>query len=112
MEARLKAKIWIQAQLRLLDLHCIHAVISRHGDEDAGAIYIKLIRSRTDVTVYSPRTGPNGERGWGRGTGPEPVAEYQADDYITRQANFDPDIWVLEIEDPKGLYGIDGPVFD
>jgi hypothetical protein len=50
------------------------------------------------------------EPGWSRGTGPAPVTEAEADAYIARQVRYDPDIWVLEIEDRKGIYKLDGKI--
>ena len=38
------------------------------------------------------------------------VKEPDADAYLQRQATYDPDLWVLEIEDPKGLFALDEPV--
>jgi len=37
-------------------------------------------------------------------------AEADADAYIARQVARDPDLWVLEIEDRKGAYELDGKV--
>jgi len=51
-----------------------------------------------------------GGAGWRRITGPEPVAADAAQAAIDRELGFDPDIWVLEIEDPDGRYTFDGPV--
>jgi hypothetical protein len=47
---------------------------------------------------------------WSRGTGPNPVSEPEADAYITRQLQYDPDVWVLEIEDRKGQYKLEGKI--
>jgi len=38
------------------------------------------------------------------------MEEREADDYIGRRLKIDPDLWVLEIEDPKGLYEFDGKI--
>lgn len=110
MEPRLKSEFWVQAQLRKLDQDCIPAVISRRGDPDAGAIYIKLIHARDLVVVLSPSRTAEGERAWLQGTGAEPVIEPEADAYLARQADFDPDIWVIEVEDPKHQYRLDAPI--
>ena len=32
------------------------------------------------------------------------------DAYIERQVKYDPDVWVLEIEDRKGQYKMDGKI--
>jgi len=38
------------------------------------------------------------------------VLDAEAESYIRRQLSFDPDIWVLELEDPGELYVLDGPL--
>src|SRR5690606_4754640 len=41
---RLKAEIWIKAYLRRCNAEGAFAVVVRHGDDDAGAIFIKVLR--------------------------------------------------------------------
>jgi hypothetical protein len=36
-----------------------------------------------------------------------PVLESEADTYIAKQKQIDPDIWVIEVEDMKGLFKLD-----
>jgi hypothetical protein len=102
--------IWVNAQVRICDRAFIPATIVRHGHDEAGTVLVKVNRFDQGVTVYAQATSLDGEPAWSRGTGPKPVTEAEADAYIERQVKFDPDVWVLEIEDRKGQYKLDGKV--
>ena len=52
----------------------------------------------------------DGTLAWMRGTGETLVDEKDADAYIERQRGRDPDLWVLEIEDPHHRYDLDGEI--
>ncbi len=108
-EARVKTGLWVQAQIRLCDIESIPVVVVHRGDADAGAVLLKMNRLGDGCEVLTRFRGLDGEQGWLRGTGPDPVAEPEADDYIRRQIDRDPDVWVVEIEDPRGRYPLDGP---
>ncbi len=109
-EARVKTGLWVQAQIRLCDIESIPVVVVHRGDADAGAVLLKMNRLGDGCEVLTRFRGLDGEQGWLRGTGPDPVAEPEADDYIRRQIDRDPDVWVVEVEDPRGRYPLDGPI--
>ena len=102
--------LWVSAQVRLCDLAFIPATVVRRGDPDAGTVLLKINRFEAGVTVYTQASSMGDVPAWSRGTGPSPVPEADADAYIARQVARDPDVWVLEIEDRKGQYQIDGKV--
>ena len=102
--------IWVAAQVRTCDRNFIPATIVRRGDSDAGTVLLKLNRFEHGVTVYTQASSTGDEPTWSRGTGPQPVSEAEADAYIARQVKYDPDVWVLEIEDRRGQYKLDGKV--
>ena len=104
----LTTAFWVSAQVRLCDRAFIPAVVVRRGDPDAGTVLVKVNRFEAGVTVYAQATTLDGDAAWSRGTGPSPVPEAEADAYIARQVARDPDVWVLEIEDRKGVYRLDG----
>lgn len=108
-EASLKSGLWVKAQIRLCDIRAMPAVVARRGDADAGAVYLKLIR-RDGCEVLVQGRDMDGRRAWRRPLGEKRVAESDADAYLARQSGYDPDLWILEIEDPDGAWEPDAPV--
>jgi hypothetical protein len=102
--------LWVSAQIRLCDRAFLPATVARRGDPDAGTVLVKVNRFEQGVTVYAQTNAFDDGPAWLRGTGPTPVPEPEADAYIARQVARDPDVWVLEIEDRRGEYQIDGKV--
>ncbi len=107
---RLKSGIWVSAQVRLCGRLGLAVYVVRKGDADAGAILLKLRRAGGLWAVLSQARLADGSLGWSWGTGPEPVPEADADSYLERQVKYDPDIWIVEIEDPESRYAPDGPI--
>ena len=110
MEARLKSGIWVKALIRRCDLAAIGVAVLARGDSDAGAILLKLNGRDTGCAVLAQTRKPDGTLVWMRATGAASVPEAEADAYIERQVKYDPDVWVLEIEDRRGQYKLDGKV--
>lgn len=110
MQPRVKAEIWVEAEIRRCRINGIDAYLVRRGDAHAGAIVIKHNRLGDGCTVFTPATSIDGGRAWSRGTGEAPVPEADADAYIERQRRYDPDLWVIEIEDPKGEWALAEPI--
>jgi hypothetical protein len=107
---RLKAELWIQAQIRRCMTQNIPAVVVKRGDADAGSLLVKHNRFQDGCRVLVPVTHPETGFAWMQGTGPNLVAEAEADAYIARQRSRDPDLWVLEIEDTRAQWRPDEPV--
>ena len=105
-EDRLKAELWIKAQIRLCDRDGIAATIARRGDPTGGAILVKINRLESGCRVYTQVRDRDANPAWLCATGADPVAEREADAYIQRQIQRDYDLWVLEIDDPKGRYAL------
>ncbi|HSD92849.1 MAG TPA: DUF1491 family protein [Methyloceanibacter sp.] len=105
---RLKSEIWVKAYLRRCQVENVPAVIVRRGDNAAGAIFICVDRLDGTVDLYGPApagfSGSEIERRWVSCLGPEPVAQTEANRYLVRQREFDPDLWIIEIEDKSGRH--------
>jgi hypothetical protein len=110
MTPRLKAGIWVRALIRRVEAAGAAAFVVRKGDETAGVVLVKLSTLNGQASVLSPSTGLDGGRLWLRATGAAPVEDADAEAYIARQLSFDPDVWVIEIEDRAGRHFLDEPV--
>jgi hypothetical protein len=108
---RLKAEIWIKAYLRSCASAGASAVVVRHGDDDAGAIFIKVNRLDGTARLFGPapagfETGQY-ERQWVAHLDGPQTSEADIDAYLDRQLEFDRDIWILELEDRQGRHFLD-----
>lgn len=109
---RLKSEIWVKAYLRRCAVEGASAVVVRHGDDDAGAIFIKVNRLDGQCRVFGP--APAGlddtatDRRWTTRLGGGDQAEAAADAFLAREREFDPDLWVIELEDRAGRHFLEG----
>ncbi|MBU2168149.1 MAG: DUF1491 family protein [Alphaproteobacteria bacterium] len=99
----LATDVWVGALIRRAQLGGAFATVARHGDARAGAVLVKIYDSANRTArLYSEATGPDGDRLWMRPLDTE--VETEVDAYIERQARFDSDLWVVEIEDREGRH--------
>ena len=112
MQERLKTELRVQAWLRRCAVAGLMATVARKGDAEAGALFLKVNRFRAGCEVFSGATRPDGQPAWLRATGAVPVPEAEADAYLTRQSRYDTDLWIVEIEDPKGAFTLDEPILE
>ncbi len=109
---RLRSDIWVKAYLRSCSVQGAHAVVVRHGDDDAGAIYIKIALLNGSARAFGPAPaglwGAASERRWISLTRDSHAAEHDVDEMLKREAEFDPDIWIIEVEDRDGRAFLEG----
>ncbi len=105
---RLKAEIWVKAYIRRCASNGVPAIVARRGQSDGGVIFIKVNSLNGSVELYGP--APAGldesslDRCWVGCLGNMSVPEADADGYLQRQLEFDPDIWIIEVEDRDGRH--------
>jgi hypothetical protein len=103
--ARLTARFWVDAYLARLRFQDIPAFVVAHGDDTAGAVLVKLStldgQARAFTRSFDIMTG---DRLWR-----EHIAGADADveASIAKQRSFDPDLWVIEVEDRAGRHLLD-----
>lgn len=116
---RVTSEFWAMALVRRVQGALATATVVYHGDDQAGAIYVKVARLDGSAALYSPApqsfsltaaaaaaAGTDSER---RFTPyfPAGTPERQVDDHMQRQREFDGDLWLIEIEDRAGRHFLD-----
>ena len=102
--ARLQADLWVSAYIRRVNQSGAFAAVVRRGDQTSGTIFIKINTLGGEISLLGPampnleETAP--QRRWELRLRVEEEAE--VDRYLGREAERDPDLWVVEIEDRSG----------
>lgn len=117
MSGRLKSAIFVAAWIRRYGLEGGFAVLRRRGAEEAGAIFIKISRLDGTGTLYGPAPQAIFDEAQPAGRvftiligrdAPAPDADIEA--RLVREISFDPDVWIVEIEDRVGRHFLDDAV--
>jgi hypothetical protein len=103
---RLKAGIFVRALIRRAEVAGASAFVIRKGNEEAGAIVLKLSKLDGKCLVLNQARDGNGALVWARPLG-EWVEEVRAHTWFEKQIKADPDLWILEIEDREGRAFVD-----
>ena len=103
--ARLTARFWVDAYLMRLRVYDIPAYVVAHGDDTGGAVLVKMATLDGQAAVFQRSFDlMTGDRKWVELTKGD---ERDVDEAITRQRGFDPDLWVIEVEDRQGRHLLD-----
>lgn len=93
------------ALIRRAEIGGAFATVARRGDDRAGTVIVKVFDTSTRrARLYSEAFGPDGERLWMQPV--ESESESELDQYLERQTRYDPDLWIVEIEDREGRHFI------
>ncbi len=98
---RLPTRLWIDAHLKTLTLQGIPYYIVNTGNHASGTVMVKLYAPGQGCRVLQQQRNLDGEMGWMALFKGETVAESEADEYIRRAVDRDPDLWVVEVEDKE-----------
>jgi hypothetical protein len=108
MVPRLKAGIFVRATIRRAEVAGAAAFVVKKGSEEAGAVFLKIARLDGTSTVLMQARQGEGQLVWMKVLAD--ASEDAARTYFEKQMKFDPDLWIVEIEDREGRAFVDEPV--
>lgn len=109
---RLKSSIWVAAYLRRCQTEGVFGAVRRRGSEEAGAVFVKLALLDGNAMLFAPapQTVYDDAKPIERvfaPSPPKPVPESDIEERLAREIQFDPDVWIVEIEDKAGRHFLD-----
>ena len=105
MTGGLTSEFWVAAYLARLQGEGIFAHVAHKGDATAGAVAIKLATMDGKASLLTRTYDSDGARIWDCAKDRE--EEPDVDAAIAKQRQFDRDLWVIEVEDPRGRHLLD-----
>ncbi|MFK7875323.1 MAG: DUF1491 family protein [Paracoccaceae bacterium] len=104
---RLTTRFWVDAYLMRLRMLDIPAFVTAHGDDTGGAVLVKLNTLDRAARLFHRSFDLNsGARVWAELAAGD---EASVDASIVKQRGFDPDLWVIEVEDRLGRHLLEDP---
>ncbi len=99
---RLTSDFWVSALIRKVQGAGGFAYLARRGSTEAGAIFIKVSSRLGTCDLYAPAPqtsyeGDSGERLFVALL--KDADDMAADERMQREIRFDPDLWLVELED-------------
>ncbi|HEY1364141.1 MAG TPA: DUF1491 family protein [Xanthobacteraceae bacterium] len=110
---RLKSAIWVAAYVRRCNIQGAFAAVRRRGAEEAGAIFVKLNRLDGTAELFGPAPQSVFEdarpmdRRFVRCLADQAAPESTIEERLARELRFDPDLWIVEVEDRAGRHFLD-----
>lgn len=108
---RLPTWLYLEGHLKTLDQQAVYYYIHQRGASASGLILLKINPLDGTALLLTQQRDLDGVMGWMRLMKGEAVPDAEADAYIRRAMDRDPDLWVIEIEDKNKKNPFEGKVF-
>ena len=104
VKVRVTTEFWVSVYKKKLEVEGIPMFIIKKGDTEAGAILVRVSDLRGSSKLYSQTSDLSGTRSWIELFS---GLDNEIESILKKQIKTDPDIWVIEIEQNKGINLLD-----
>jgi len=110
---RLKTALWVSAYLRRCQVEGVFGVVRRRGAEEAGAVFVRISRLDGTSDLFGPapqsafEAAESAARAFAPSLAEQPAPDAAVENYLAREVKFDPDVWIVEVEDRAGRNFLD-----
>lgn len=104
---RLPTDLWVSAGLRRASDENVPIAVMRRGERQSGTVILKLNQLDRGCRILTQTRDLDGQLTWFGALDGAAVPDAEAEAYIARAVERDPDIWVIEIEHREGWHPFD-----
>lgn len=99
MSPRLTSEFWVKAYMARLRIMDIPVFLTSRGDATAGAVLVKVNTLDGNAAAFQRSYNAEGNRIWISLT---EGLDREVEEALAKQRQYDPDIWIIEVEDKQG----------
>lgn len=107
-DERIPTELWVDGHIRRLMNEGKGVYVANRGAYASGTVLLKIATMDGYCRLLSQVRDMDGALGWMNALSEEKLEEREADAYIKRSIDRDPDLWVIEIEDKEGKNPFEG----
>lgn len=100
-DTRIPTHLWLESKIRALSSQGVGVYVVHKGERMDGLVLLKLSDMGGQCRLMTQQRDWDGILGWHPVFDEDIVEEKRADDYARRARERDPDLWVIEIENPE-----------
>ena len=109
MSDQLPTDILVTAQIRIAANNGIPIFVRHRGDNNSGTIVLKINKLDGSARVLT-QVMQDEKLVWAPVSKKDPMPDEDAENYLKQRVDFDPDVWLLEVEDKEGRHWFPGKV--
>lgn len=102
MDSRLPAHLEVSGLIRAVEAAGGFVAVVAKGERDAGTLLVVCSEKGGHSAAYERMPQPDGSRAWTLSRSQEPENPQDFWDYCERRKRQDPDLWIVELDVPKG----------
>ncbi len=112
LDDRVPTHLLVGAGIARCNAEGVPVAVRFKGERMSGVLLVKIDRFRVGCRLRLQQRDLDGALGWASPLAEETVSEADAEAYIARARDRDPDLWVVEVEDPTGRNPFDPAELD
>jgi hypothetical protein len=104
---RTPVHLLVEGLVKQLNTQNLPAYITKRGEKMDGVVFLKIVDGAGQAKLKTRQRDLDGDLSWVDVLAQDIAPEAEADQYLIKAKDFDPDLWIVEVEDIGFKTGFD-----